>query len=430
MDIMIKVSRPFDCRVKLISRGLLFVLTWLLLVGTAVCHGQNYDPVAIYLTWQRSPESTMTVSWITSPDRKDDVIEFHAEGEVEWKRKSGAHIPMPADASHLIHTVELTNLQPEKNYFFRTGNDGVVYKFQTMPAILKGSVNFVVGGDMYHDNIELLRETNLAAAKTSPMFALVGGDIAYAADKKFSILPRWTHAWIDVIVGQKADRWLEWLIAWKKDMVTPDGRLIPMLPVIGNHDTSGRFDQTPKNSPFFYALFAMPGQQGYNVLDFGNYMSIVLLDSGHTHPIGGKQTKWLSSTLAERRNVPHKFAIYHVPAYPSVRKISDDYCSEVRKNWVPIFEENGLTAAFEHHDHAYKRTYPIKGNQVNRDGVIYLGDGAWGIENPRRARHVAQKWYLANFASERHFLKVVICGDKRYAAAITPKGATIDEIEW
>lgn len=430
MDIMIKTSRPLDYCMKISSKSLLFVLTWLLLVGTAVCQGENYDPVAVYLTWQRSPESTMTVSWITAPDRKDDVIEFHAEGETEWKSKSGAHIPMPTDAPYLIHTVELTNLQSEKNYFFRTGNDSVIYKFQTMPADLTRPVNFVVGGDMYHDDIQFLHETNLAAAKTGPMFALVGGDIAYAADKKVSILPRWTHAWIDIMVGQKVDRWLEWLIAWKQDMITPDGRLIPMLPILGNHDTSGRFDQTPKRSPFFYALFAMPGQQGYNVLDFGNYMSIVLLDSGHTHPIGGKQAKWLASILAERGSVPHKFAIYHVPAFPSVRKTSDEYCSSVRKNWVSIFEKYRLTAAFEHHDHAYKRTYPIKDNQVSRDGVIYLGDGAWGVENPRRARHVAQKWYLANFASERHFLKVVINGDKRYVAAITPKGSIIDEIEW
>lgn len=409
---------------------LLFVFVFLFHFGSAVCFGVGYDPVALYLTWQRSPESTMTINWITSPDRQEDLIEYQAEGEAEWKSMTGSHFAMPTNAPYLIHRAELTNLQPAKNYYFRTGKDALTYKFQTMPAVLDRPIRFVVGGDMYHDEIEFVRETNVQAAKTGPLFALVGGDIAYAADKKVSYLPRWTQTWVDRLIGQKVDRWLGWLIAWKNDMVTPDGRLIPMLPVIGNHDTSGRFDQTPQNAPFFYALFAMPGKQGYNILDFGNYMSIVLLDSGHTHSIGGRQTKWLASTLEERQDVPHKFAIYHVPAFPSVRNINDEYCSSVRKHWVPVFEKYGLTAAFEHHDHAYKRTYPIKNNRIDRSGVIYLGDGAWGVEKPRQARHVDQKWYLANFASARHFLNVVISNDKRHVTAISSQGHILDEIEW
>lgn len=103
-------------------------------------------------------------------------------------------------------------------------------------------------------------------------------------------------------------------------MVTTDGRLIPLIPVIGNHDVKRRFRRTPADALFFYTLFAMPGIQGYNVLDFGNYMSLFLLDSGHTHPIKGKQTEWLRESLKQRKNVPYKFPIYHVAAFPSVRK--------------------------------------------------------------------------------------------------------------
>lgn len=403
---------------------------YVFLVSFACCLEGVYDPIAVYLTWQRSPESTMTISWISTVERTEDLIEFHAEDETAWKSTMGAHVSMPLGAPYLIHKVELTNLQPAKNYYFRTGSDATVYKFQTMPAVLTGSINFVVGGDMYHDGIEYLHETNLQAAKTGPLFALVGGDIAYAADQSFKFLPRWAHGWIDRMVGQKVDRWLEWLIAWKNDMVTPDGRLVPMLPVLGNHDTNGGFSQTPKEAPFFYALFAMPGPQGYNVLDFGNYMSLVLLDSGHTHPIRGEQAKWLDATLAERQNIAHKIALYHVPAFPSVRKLNDEHCASVRNNWVPIFEKYHLAAAFEHHDHAYKRTYPIKDNHIDRQGVMYFGDGAWGVDKPRNARRVVEKWYLANFASARHFIHVVLYGDRMQVTAINSQGTVLDSIEW
>jgi acid phosphatase type 7 len=400
------------------------------LFGFATCCAENYEPVAVYLTWQRSPESTMTINWITFDNRADDQVEFRDNETKPWDRKQGMHSTMPGDSHYLIHSVELTNLQPATDYAFRTGHDAVSYKFRTMPATLKEPIRFVVGGDMYHDGVECLSETNRQAAKTDPMFALVGGDIAYAADTNISFLPRWTHSWIDILAGQKPDRWLAWLIAWKNDMVTPDGRLVPILPVLGNHDTSGRFGQTPDKAPFFYALFPMPGPQGYNVLDFGNYMSIVLLDSGHTHPIEGTQAQWLTATLDARQQVPHKFAIYHVPAYPSVRKPNDEMCAKVRKNWVPIFEKFNLTAAFENHDHAYKRTHPIKDGKIDSQGIIYLGDGAWGVDKPRKARRLNQKWYLASFASERHFLMVTINEDKRHAVAITSQGKIIDETQW
>lgn len=404
---------------------------WLLVcLSPLSIYAEDLDPVAVYLTWQRSPESTMTIRWLTPPDHKDDMIEYQREGDNTWRQTMGTHTNLPENAPYLLHSVELTNLSPSTNYFFRTRPQGIAYKFQTMPATLEQPLRFVVGGDMYHDTLDKLIETNRQAAKTSPLFALIGGDIAYAANKKTSFLPRWTNVWIDKLMGQKFDRWLAWLIAWKNEMVTPDGRLVPMMPILGNHDVSGGFGQTPKEAPFFYAFFAMPGPQGYNVLDFGNYMSIFLLDSGHTHPVEGRQTKWLANTLGQRSMVPNKFAIYHVPAYPSVRDMNLESCSMIRKNWVPIFDKFHLTAAFEHHDHDYKRTFPLTNGKIDPAGVIYLGDGAWGVDEPREMRHEAQKWYLEKTLPVRHFILVELRPDNRRAAAISSTGVLIDEVEW
>jgi hypothetical protein len=59
----------------------------------------------------------------------------------------------------------------------------------------------------------------------------------------------------------------------------------------------------------------MTGYQGNNVLDFGSYLSIILLDSQHTHPIEGAQTHWLFHTLEKRQHIPHKFALYQGSEY-------------------------------------------------------------------------------------------------------------------
>ncbi|MEI8365902.1 MAG: fibronectin type III domain-containing protein [Parachlamydiaceae bacterium] len=389
-----------------------------------------YDPVALYLTWVRNPESTMVIRWITALDRNDDVVEYTEQGKTEWSSAKGVHSQLPKETPYFIHSVELTNLKPGTNYLFRTGRDGVTYKFQTMPTDLYRPIRFVAGGDMFHDGLDTLRQTNQQAALTNPQFALVGGDIAYAASNVIGFLPRWVHPYVDVWVGQKFDRWLAWLVAWKQDMVTPDGCLIPMLPAIGNHDVSGRFGQTPAEAPFFYALFPMPGEQGYNVLDFGNYMSIFLLDSGHTHPVGGQQAAWLAKTLHDRKNVPHKYALYHVPAYPAVHRLTEEIATQIRKFWVPSFDAYHLTAAFENHEHLYKRTHPIKGGRIDSSGVIYVGDGGWGVDKPRRARRLDQKWFLSHVASARHFLFVVVEQEKQTVTAVGPEGVVIDTFSW
>ena len=250
-------------------------------------------------------------------------------------------------------------------------------------------------------------ECRRLVAEQDPMFTVIGGDIAYAnGDPKL------------------VKRWYRWLAAWKKHMVTSRGRLIPLLMVIGNHEVQGGFGQRPEKAPYFYSLFAMPGQRGYNVVDFGRYMSLILLDSEHTHAIDGRQTDWLGRTLANRQDVPHIFGVYHVPAYPSVRKFNNRVSAKIRQHWVPLFEKFGLDAAFEHHDHAYKRTHLIRAGTVDPRGVLYLGDGAWGAL-PRKTR---EDWYLTKTASRQHFILVTIDGQSRTFQAIDIKGHVFDHV--
>ena len=124
----------------------------------------------------------------------------------------------------------------------------------------------------------------------------------------------------------------------------------------------------------------MPGHQIYNSLDFGSFLSLILLDSGHANPIEGAQTQWLNNVLEKRQNILHRFAFYHVPAYPCVRSYRTKQSVLIRKTWIPLFEKWGIQVAFEHHDHAYKRTYPLLKNRIQPHGIIYLGDGGWGLK--------------------------------------------------
>ena len=111
----------------------------------------------------------------------------------------------------------------------------------------------------------------------------------------------------------------------------------------------------------------------YNVLDFGDYLSLVLLDTGHISPIGGEQTAWLDKTLAARVDCPNLFVYNHVPAYPSHQEFDSSNGggtgADNRKYWTPLFRRYNVDVVFEHHDHMFERTKPMLDGHVDEDGA-------------------------------------------------------------
>ncbi|NIP84525.1 MAG: metallophosphoesterase, partial [Planctomycetales bacterium] len=143
-------------------------------------------------------------------------------------------------------------------------------------------------------------------------------------------------------------------------------------------------------------------------LDFGDYLSLWLLDSDHALPVAGAQTEWLAAALAAHDSRPHRFACYHKPAYGTAKPSSE----AVRQHWVPLFEKYKLTAAFENDHHTYKRTHPLRQNKIDhQQGVLYLGDGAWGV-GTREVKN-PDAWYLAHAESRRHLILVTLDGDRQ-----------------
>ena len=184
----------------------------------------------------------MSIQWISEKGKLDDVIEFQKEGECSWHTGCGKHSFMPSGQPYIVHYVELSGLKPAAAYHFRIGKEGKIYKFRTMPADLCFPIRFVVGGDMYNGTLEMLEKTNRAAAAADPLFVIIGGDIAYSATG-------------DVSKPEDAQKWLDWLRVWKKTMITPDGYLIPIIPVLGNHEVRGGSNGTPQRSRIlFYPL--------------------------------------------------------------------------------------------------------------------------------------------------------------------------------
>jgi hypothetical protein len=224
-------------------------------------------------------------------------------------------------------------------------------------------------------------------------------------------------------------------------MVTSDGRHIPIIVCLGNHDVN-RSDQSviddttlPRDddarramAPYFLTAWPFPGVRGYGVLDIGNYLSIVLLDTNHLNAVDGSQLDWLRETLSSRKEVPHLLPVYHVPAYPGVRDMRGEVSTLIRETWAPLFERAGIRLAFEHHEHAFKVTHPMRGGKKSDDGIIYLGGGGMGIEL-RDPRDPANEPHLAKTAKVHHLHEITIEPDKRTAVTLDIDGNEIWRIK-
>ncbi len=387
-------------------------------VASATDNNPTTEPSAIWLTWAGDPCTTMVIAWLTDNDTHiADDLAYHASDapNTSWTVMNATTHPMPGNA-YIIHTARLSNLTPDTDYTFRLKEAGKFHRFRTMPMHLDRPVKMVDEGDLEND-MHLLLPLCEQVGRADPDFIVLGGDIAYASGHP-----------------ENAKRWVDLLTLFTQKFVSPDGRLIPIVPVIGNHEVAnGGYDRTNDDAPFFYSLFAYPGDRGYGVLDFGDYLSLITLDSGHTHPVEGEQSAWLERTLASRQDIPNLAVSYHVPAWPSARPFNLSISEQIRSSWVPLFESFHVDACYEHHDHAYKRTYPIRNGKADPHGVLYFGDGGCSepkgrIPKPPGSMLTGGRWYLAESGSVNHFHLLTIVGNTRLHQAIDMNGQLFDQI--
>lgn len=155
------------------------------------------------------------------------------------------------DFTRHLHWVRLDDLVPDTVYYFRAGCGSHPQLFSAEKRFLSApgpdvkNFSFVTGGDM--GTSEEAAQIEVAAAQLDPRFAILGGDLAYA-----NALPTCYRVW---------DKWFD---MWEENMITRDGNYIPMVTLVGNHETGGgsSLHQSVSDIPFFFRYFHMyPGDE-------------------------------------------------------------------------------------------------------------------------------------------------------------------------
>ena len=208
--------------------------------------------------------------------------------------------------------VRLAGLAANTRYHYRVRAEGAPptadASFKTAAGPEMGSIAFVAWGDN-RTNHPIHRRLAGMVKDSGPDFVLNVGDL--------------------VEDGTRMGDWDAFFDIERELMANS-----PVYPAIGNHEL---------NSPLYFSLFALPGNERWYSFDSGPAHFVVMDVVFSRFDPGSEQYAWLERDLRESTR-PWKIATFHYPAYAYSPFRSN--VEAVRANLAPLFEKYGVQLAF------------------------------------------------------------------------------------
>ncbi len=328
-------------------------------------------------SYQDDPATTIVIGWSDNGTSTNATVYFGPTdfGTTYLSYPSNKTIDRTQNHKGLNNQfARLTGLTPNTIYYFVIHDDqGTSARmiFKTLPDDANIPITFIAGGDSrtgifgefeYSQCRPRRQEANKLVAKISPSFITFSGDYVYSIP---GVIPSTNAAWAD------------WFSDWQLT-ITPDGKLIPLIPAFGNHEQTDDV----------YNMFDVPNNSTYYSLGIGgNLLRIYTLNSELS--CDATQQSWLSNDLQLHTNntsEPYwKFVQYHYPFVPHANYTPNTTNSAC---WATLFQDYKVKLIAESHAHIIKTTWPIvtstasgSDNGFIRDdinGIVYIGEGSWG----------------------------------------------------
>ncbi len=370
--------------------------------------------------WVEDPATQAVLSWTTREAGANHVVHYDTEsrggdvGAYAFKAESfkdGQFTLVEKDAQWVkpahFHHAHLANLQPDTVYHVVYSSDGQPsreYHFRTAPAVDKDFALLAggdsrIGGEEPYDHTDR-QKMNM---RLRSLFEENPDVIAFVHGGDYCQLAEW--------------RYLE---PWLNDhelTTTAAGRLLPIIPARGNHDRGIGYEE----------MFSWPDLKTNYYFETNLSPSVTVVTLNTEISVAGDQRDWLAETLEKARPANRWVMVqYHQPAYSSVRNLQAG--ASRRNNWVPLFEQFDVDLVYESHDHALKRTLPIRSHAPDLEkGITYIGDGGLGV--PQRTPDPARWWLQApGFAKPAHHAHLMkFTADRLHVRAIGMDAEVLDD---
>ncbi|MGB0373098.1 MAG: metallophosphoesterase family protein [Opitutales bacterium] len=374
------------------------------------------------LVWTTTPQTHATISWESDMKTEGDYLILWEEGNEplrisatstkaytpsQGKEKKGKKKKKDEEASvdeepWYYRHVRIQGLMPSTVYHLTAHSDGqesAQFHFRTAPNDDRNFKLIYVGDSRSNIDVAETISTQLGemAAKDPEILAAIhGGDFASRGT---------------------VSHWRPWLAAWERT-TSENGRLLPIIPVVGNHEDISR-------SPVYSEAYDMPGGNEnflYSCKLAPNFRIAVL---NSEIPSTGVQESFLKETLERYKSekVRWQLVAFHRPVYPAVKKPG------MLQRLVPHFESYNIDLVLESDGHCIKRTVPIRNNEQDPSGVVYLGEGGYGAPQ----RDPKDLWYLEapGFASKGdHLMLLRVTPEKIEYKTIGMNASVLDQFDF
>jgi len=384
-------------------------------IFTFTKHPSSETPDQVVLTWSHDPRTTQTIQWRTNRRVTRGAIRYYKKPSAPDAGKPRPEVmEVSAETERLEskfllndpiihrHTGLLLGLEPDTTYYYWVGDPASKRwsqrgEFTTAPDKVK-PFSFIYMGDA-QNGLDTWGKLVRGAHYRQPnaAFYIMAGDL--------------------VDRGNERDDW-DSLFANAKGVY--DHR--QLVPVIGNHECQGG------HPTLYLKLFGLMQNGPANVererayaFEYSNALFVVL--DSNLDPV--TQTAWLEEQLA-RSKAKWKFVTYHHPAYSSLPKRDN---VKLRELWTPLFDKYHVDMALQGHDHAYLRTYPMKGQkQVGSpaEGTVYIVSVS-GTKLYEQDKRDYTEFGMTNVATYQ-VLDIQIEGDRLIYRAYDTDGKLRDEL--
>jgi acid phosphatase type 7 len=366
-------------------------------------------------TWRTSADITSTAIRVTRlPKGVGNEASFGDEAEpgpVRVVRGESALIEVPNLLNDPVirrHRVAVDGLEPDTVYEYSLGDGtskgwGPWRTVKTGPDHSRGA-KFLYLGDA-QTGLESWGRLLKAAYRRHPDadFLLLAGDLVDRGNERTN----WDHFFL------RADGVFD---------------RVPLMPCVGNHEY---LDMGPR---LYRAFFELPqnGPPGISTdlvyrFECGDtYVAVLDSTTAVCDPIEAKrQAEWLDATL-QNTSASWKVVMFHHPVYPS-HPWRDT--PALREHWVPIFDKNHVDLVLQGHDHAYLRTYPMRGHRrvaKPDEGTTYViaVSGDKFVDQPHRDYIEVGKSGVSTYQT----IDVDVPSNRLTYRAWTEDGAIIDEL--
>lgn len=326
------------------------IITILLVLRISTPDTNNALPFNITITFGRNVETDKNFCWFTEADKDISYIQYQEDSGTgfdsytEIKAVSEKIIrKYPKDNSQNNETIDkefyrhrayLTGLKPATKYLYRMGDGNTfteVYSFTTPDS--DNEFGFIIVADSQgfsKKDFEYYTKVLNAAERAYPEAAF------------------YVHLGDFIEDGHDALQW-----SYVLNLPSAIMRKSTFVPVAGNQDDMYVFDHFTLGTLYDSTEMAT-GWYSFNFKD----MHFTILNTSSNNQFSKKQINWIRDDLSKNSD-KRTIVLTHKAPYTNANHADDTDIVDLRTKLLPIFDEFGVMAVLQGHDHYFFRSEPI-----------------------------------------------------------------------